>query len=104
MSARGEGIEALSTRGLGGAKRLEFWNDVVCKTFTSLTVDVPNEQIDARMRCQNAGELRFAIADSTSATLRSITVCPFTLITSRSPPVRPMTAAFTSSLRAISMI
>jgi AraC-like DNA-binding protein len=69
MSARGEGIEALSTRGLGGAKRLEFWNDVVCKTFTSLTVDVPNEQIDARMRCQNAGELRFAIADSTSATV-----------------------------------
>jgi len=67
MNSRCEGIEALSTRGLHGAKRLEFWNDVVCNTFTSLTVDVPDNGIDARMRRQNLGELRFAIADSTSA-------------------------------------
>jgi AraC family transcriptional regulator, positive regulator of tynA and feaB len=69
MSSRGEDIEALSTHGLGGAKGLEFWNDVVCNTFTPLTVDVPDAVIDARMRRQNLDELRFAIADSTSATV-----------------------------------
>ena len=69
MSSRGQGIEALSTQGLGRTKRLEFWNDVVCDTFTSLTVDVPRSEIEARMRRQELGELRFAIADSTAATV-----------------------------------
>jgi len=67
MSSRGQGIEALSTHGLGGVKRLEFWNDVVCNTFTPLTVDVPEGGFDARMRRQNLGEVRFAIADSSPA-------------------------------------
>ena len=63
------GIQALSTEGLVGAKRIEFWNDVVCDTFTSLTVDVPGNQINARMRRQDLPEVRFAIADSTRATV-----------------------------------
>jgi len=63
------GIQALSTDGLVGAKRIEFWNDVVCNTFTSLTVDVPGNQINARMRRQDLREVRFAIADSTRATV-----------------------------------
>jgi AraC-like DNA-binding protein len=66
---RCSGVEALSTEGLAGTKRLEFWNEVVCNTFTSLTVDVPHHAIDAKMRRQSLGDVRIAIADSTSATV-----------------------------------
>lgn len=63
------GVEELSTDGLSGSRRIEFWNEVVCNTFTSLTVDALSDKLDARMRRRDLGELRFAIADSTRATV-----------------------------------
>jgi AraC-like DNA-binding protein len=66
---RRSGVEALSTAPFSGTKRLEFWNDVVCNTFTSLRVDVPRADIDAEMRRQSLGNVRIAIANSTSATV-----------------------------------
>lgn len=62
-------IETLSTDGLPAEKRMEFWNEVACGTFTSQTVDASNDRFKARMRRLDLGNVRLAVAESTQATI-----------------------------------
>ena len=60
-------VRTFSTDGMAGRKRIEFWNEVVCNTFTPLTVNAPGEDFTGRMRHLELADLRLAIADSTPA-------------------------------------
>ena len=60
-------IETLRTDDLPAAKRITFWNDVVCSTFTSETVDVSTDRFAGRMRRVDLGNVRMAIAESSEA-------------------------------------
>jgi AraC-like DNA-binding protein len=56
-----------STDGMAGGRRIEFWNEVVCNTFTPLTVNAPSEDFTARMRRNDLADLRLAVAESSPA-------------------------------------
>lgn len=60
-------IRTFSTDGVTGGKRIEFWNEVVCNTFTPLTVSAPSEDFQGRMRHLELADIRLAVADSTPA-------------------------------------
>jgi AraC family transcriptional activator of tynA and feaB len=62
-------IETLSTDEIPAAKRIEFWNEVVCSSFTALTVDALSDRFTARMRRLDLGDVRLAVAESTQATV-----------------------------------
>jgi AraC-like DNA-binding protein len=52
---------------MAGGRRIEFWNEVVCNTFTPLTVNAPSEEFQGRMRHLELADIRLAVADSTAA-------------------------------------
>jgi len=60
-------VRTLSTDGMAGARRIEFWNEVVCNTFTPLTVNAPSEDFNGRMRHLELADTRLDVADSTPA-------------------------------------
>ena len=60
-------IRTFTTDGMAGGKRIEFWNEVVCNTFTPLTVNAPSEDFQGRMRHLELADIRLAVADSTPA-------------------------------------
>lgn len=60
-------VRTFSTDGLAGGRRIEFWNEVVCNTFTALTVNAPSEDFNGRMRHLELADLRLAVADSSPA-------------------------------------
>lgn len=57
-------VRTFSTDGMAGGRRIEFWNEVVCNTFTPLTVNAPGESFQGRMRHLELADIRLAIADS----------------------------------------
>src|ERR1700730_10326530 len=62
-------IETLSTDDLPAAKRIEFWNEVVCCTFTSQTVDFSGDRFAARLRRLDLADVRLAVAESSAASV-----------------------------------
>lgn len=60
-------VRTFSTDGMAGGRRIEFWNEVVCNTFTPLTVNAPSEEFQGRMRHLELADIRLAVADSTPA-------------------------------------
>ena len=60
-------VRTFSTDGVAGGRRIEFWNEVVCNTFTPLTVNAPSENFNGRMRHLELADIRLAVADSTPA-------------------------------------
>jgi AraC-like DNA-binding protein len=60
-------VRTFSTDGMAGGRRIEFWNEVVCNTFTPLTVNAPSEEFQGRMRHLELADIRLAVADSTAA-------------------------------------
>ena len=60
-------IQSLSTSGVLPKLRLEYWNDVACRTFTQQTVDAVGPQFNAAMYRTNVGDMRMALAISTSS-------------------------------------
>ena len=60
-------VRTFSTAGMAGGRRIEFWNEVVCNTFTPLTVNAPSEDFEGRMRHLELADLRLAVADSSPA-------------------------------------
>ena len=60
-------VRTFSTDGMAGGRRIEFWNEVVCNTFTPLTVNAPSEEFQGRMRHLELAVIRLAVADSTAA-------------------------------------
>jgi AraC-like DNA-binding protein len=60
-------VRTFSTDGMAGSRRIEFWNEVVCNTFTPLTVNAPTEDFNARMRHLELADMRLAVADSSPA-------------------------------------
>jgi len=52
---------------MAACRRIEFWNEVVCNTFTPLTVNAPTEDFSGRMRHLELADIRLAVADSTPA-------------------------------------
>ncbi len=60
-------VHSLSTRGVLPKLRLQYWNDVVCSTFTEQTVDAPGTQFGAEMNRANVGDMRMAVAVSTGS-------------------------------------
>jgi AraC-like DNA-binding protein len=57
-------IRRLSTAGLSAHKRIEFWNEVACNTFTAQTVDPLDDPFDAEISRVEIGEMRAALAVS----------------------------------------
>ena len=62
-------IETLRTDDLPASKRITFWNDVVCSTFTANTVDVSTDRFTGRIQRVDLGNVRMAIAESSPATV-----------------------------------
>lgn len=60
-------VRTFSTDGMAGSRRIEFWNEVVCNTFTALTVNAPLEDFNGRMRHLELADMRLAVADSSPA-------------------------------------
>jgi len=60
-------VHRLSTHGVLPKLRLQYWNDVVCSTFTEQTVDAPGTQFGAEMQRANVGDMRMAVAVSTGS-------------------------------------
>ena len=60
-------VRTFTTEGMAGGRRIEFWNEVVCNTFTPLTVNAPGEDFNGRMRHLELADIRLAVADSTPA-------------------------------------
>ncbi len=60
-------VRTFSTDGMAGGRRIEFWNEVVCNTFTPLTVNAPGEDFNGRMRHLELADMRLAVADSSPA-------------------------------------
>ncbi|HEY6927650.1 MAG TPA: helix-turn-helix domain-containing protein [Steroidobacteraceae bacterium] len=60
-------LRTFSTDGMAGSRRIEFWNEVVCSTFTALTVNAPSEDFNGRMRHLELADMRLAVADSSPA-------------------------------------
>lgn len=60
-------VQSLSTSGVLPKLRLEYWNDVACRTFTQQTVDALEQQFDAAMYRTNVGDMRMAVAVSTGS-------------------------------------
>jgi AraC-like DNA-binding protein len=60
-------VRTFSTDGMAGGRRIEFWNEVVCNTFTALTVNAPSEDFQGRMRHLELADMRLAVAESSPA-------------------------------------
>jgi len=60
-------IQSLSTSGVLPKLRLEYWNDVACRTFTQQTVDASSPRFDAVMYRTNVGDMRMALAISSGS-------------------------------------
>ena len=60
-------VQSLSTAGVLPKLRLEYWNDVACRTFTQQTVDAVDQQFNAAMYRTNVGDMRMAVANSTGS-------------------------------------
>lgn len=60
-------IQTLSTRGMLPKQGIEYWNDVACNTFTAQSIDPLDDRFRAAMYRANLGDMRMALAVSTSA-------------------------------------
>lgn len=60
-------IQTLSTGGMAPRQGIEYWNDVACNTFTAQSIDPLDDCFRAAMYRANLGDLRMALAVSTSA-------------------------------------
>jgi len=60
-------VHTLSTRGMAPKQGVEYWNDVVCNTFTAQSVDPLDDRFRAALYRANLGDMRVALAESTSA-------------------------------------
>jgi AraC-like DNA-binding protein len=60
-------IQTLSTRGMAPKQGIEYWNDVACNTFTAQSIDPLDDRFRAAMYRANLGDMRVALAESTSA-------------------------------------
>ena len=60
-------LQKFTTSGVPVRQRLEYWNEVVCRTFTQLSVDPLTPQFDAEMYRANVGDMRMALAVSSGS-------------------------------------
>ena len=60
-------IQTLSTRGMAPKQGIEYWNDVACNTFTAQSIDPLDDRFSAAMYRASLGDMRVALAESTSA-------------------------------------
>jgi len=60
-------LQKFSTNDVPPRQRLEYWNEVACRTFTQMSVDPVGSQIDAQMQRATVGDMRMALATSTGS-------------------------------------
>lgn len=60
-------VDSLSTQGLLPRQSVQYWNEVVCNTFTRQSIDPLGTPLRAEMFRANVGEMRMAVATSSSS-------------------------------------